>query len=75
MVTQEYGPFRVHFEYEGVTGFVDEFVTFFRQKDSQFPSVKAEATAVASRVAETTYNADPQTVSVNTIEYRKDYEN
>lgn len=71
---REYGPFRVYFEFEGVNGTVEEFVTIFRDEDSEYPSLEAEAIAIATRVGEQTYNANPETVSVTNISYRKDYE-
>lgn len=71
---REYGPFRVYFEFKGVNGTVEEFVTIFRDEESDYPSLEDEATAIATRVGEETYNADPETVSVTNIAYRPDYE-
>lgn len=71
---QSFGPFRVYFEFKGVNGIVHEFITFFRDEESEYPSLQAEAEAIAKRVGVNTYNADPESISVTDIEYRKDYE-
>lgn len=74
-MSDETGAFRVHFQFDGVTGEVNEFVTFTRDEDSEYPSVEVEAEAVAHRVAEETYGAAPKSVTVREVERREDYDN
>lgn len=72
----ETGAFRVHFQFDGVTGGeVNEFVTFTRTEESDYPTLQVEAEAIAHRVAEETYGASPESVAVREIERRKDYDN
>lgn len=70
----EFGSFRVYFEFESVNGVVDDFVTFTRGEDSEFGSVEAEAESVACEAVEGAYNGSPESVTVTAVEYREDYE-
>lgn len=70
----EYGPFRVYFDFEGVNGVADDFVTFTREEDSEFGSVVDEAKQVARDAVSDAYDGSPDSVEVTAVEYRADYE-